>query len=80
MSRLDSAIAEISAMRLPSDSDILVTDGIAGGATRMTGFNRVSMRAVMAIAASHGFDASIPINHGGDRVMVELVNKVWHFC
>lgn len=65
MSRLDSAIAEISAMRVRSDSDILVTDGIAGGATQITGFRRVSLRAIMATASSHGFDAGIPIAHGG---------------
>jgi len=70
MSRLDSAIAEISAMRVRSDSDILVTDGIAGGATQITGFRRVSLRAIVATASSHGFDAGVPIAHGSMALRV----------
>lgn len=69
-------------MRVRSDSDILVTDGIAGGATQITGFRRVSLRAIMATASSHGFDAGVPIAHGASIFpscfLTGLLNRAPH--
>ena len=44
----------------------------------MSGFKRVSMRAVAAIAISHGFDANVCIHEKSPFVVLEIVNRVLH--
>lgn len=50
----------------------------AGGATRITGYRRISIRTLSAIAISHGFDASVCTHELAPTVVVELVNRTVH--
>ena len=49
-----------------------------GGATRITGYRRISVRTLSAIAISHGFDASVCTHELAPTVVVELVNRTVH--
>ena len=60
------------------DDDIRVSEGAAGGATRVSGFKRVSFRTIQAISSSHGFDANLCVHEGGSSVVLELVNRTVH--
>lgn len=77
-SRLSGAVQELRRLQQPGDTDIRVSEGAAGGATRVLGYRRLSIRTLSAIASSHGFDASVCIHEGCPSVVVELVNRMVH--
>jgi hypothetical protein len=77
-SRHASVIDELRRVAEPGDDDIRVAEGAAGGATRITGFRKLSVRTLAAITASHGFDASLCTHELSPTVVVELVNRVVH--
>ena len=58
-SRLSGAIEELRRLQQPGDTDIRVSEGAAGGATRISGYRRLSVRTLSAISSSHGFDANL---------------------
>jgi hypothetical protein len=77
-SRHASVIDELRRVAGRGDDDVRVSEGAAGGATRVTGFRRISVRTLAAITGSHGFDASICTHDGAPTVVIELVNRVVH--
>lgn len=77
-SRLSGAVKELRALQQRGDTDIRVSEGAAGGATRILGYRKLSCRTLAAVASSHGFDASVCINESAPTVVIELVNRTVH--
>jgi hypothetical protein len=77
-SRHAGVIDELKRLRARGDDDIRVAEGAAGGATRISGYRKLSCRTLSAVAASHGFDASLCTHENNPVVTIELVNRVVH--
>jgi hypothetical protein len=72
---MDALVTELKHMQGPGDDDIRVAQGASAGLTRVTGFRRAGLRTVLAIAAGHGYEASVCTHEGARTVVIEVAPR-----